>query len=122
MTAHQMICHLSDAFRSAMGEKAVSASGTLFHRTVLKRLALDVPIRWPRGYRTRPEMDQEIGGARPVEFEHDRRELEKLVERFTAKRKDYVYHAHPVFGEMSEAEWHRWGYLHMDHHLRQFGL
>ena len=24
--------------------------------------------------------------------------------------------------ELTEAEWGRWGYRHMDHHLRQFGL
>jgi hypothetical protein len=29
---------------------------------------------------------------------------------------------HPIFGPMSAAAWMRWGYLHADHHLRQFGL
>ena len=28
---------------------------------------------------------------------------------------------HPMFGPMSAADWMRWGYLHADHHLRQFG-
>ena len=28
---------------------------------------------------------------------------------------------HPLWGRMSEWEWGRWGYLHTDHHLRQFG-
>jgi hypothetical protein len=28
---------------------------------------------------------------------------------------------HPVFGAMSDSAWRRWGYLHTDHHLRQFG-
>jgi hypothetical protein len=122
MTPHQMICHLSDSFRAVMGEKDVSASGTVLHRTVARWIALHVPVSWPRGYRTRPEMDQEIGGTRPADFEQDRSSLERLVERFTAARKDYETRPHPVFGEMSEAELHRWGYLHMDHHLRQFGL
>jgi hypothetical protein len=27
-----------------------------------------------------------------------------------------------VFGRMSQAAWLRWAYLHMDHHLRQFGV
>jgi len=26
-----------------------------------------------------------------------------------------------MFGRLSDAAWLRWGYLHMDHHLRQFG-
>ena len=122
MTAHQMICHLSDAFRGMMGEKPVAASGTMIHRTVLKWLALRAPIKWPKGYRTRPEMDQEIGGTSPTDFELDRKELERLVRRFTAKQRDYEFLPHPIFGRMSEEELLRWGYLHMDHHLRQFGL
>jgi hypothetical protein len=28
---------------------------------------------------------------------------------------------HPFFGPMSREDWLRWGYLHADHHLRQFG-
>ena len=29
--------------------------------------------------------------------------------------------AHPMFGPMTPEDWMRWGYLHADHHLRQFG-
>jgi hypothetical protein len=67
-----------------------------------------------------PEVDQEIGGTRPVEFVRDRRELEALIEQF-ARRTDATLQPHPMFGRLSTAEWQRWGYLHMDHHLRQFG-
>jgi Protein of unknown function (DUF1569) len=28
---------------------------------------------------------------------------------------------HPIFGPMTAKDWMRWGYLHADHHLRQFG-
>ena len=56
-----------------------------------------------------------------MEFERDRAELLKLVERFcefcNAPKRP---RAHPIFGEFREDEWLRWGYLHADHHLRQF--
>jgi hypothetical protein len=29
---------------------------------------------------------------------------------------------HPVFGPLNVAAWLRWGHLHVDHHLRQFGV
>ena len=29
--------------------------------------------------------------------------------------------SHPMFGPMTPEDWMRWGYLHADHHLRQFG-
>jgi hypothetical protein len=57
MSARQMICHLSDSFRVAFGEKHVSSSSTLFKRTIYKWAALWVPLPWPHGIKTRPEMD-----------------------------------------------------------------
>jgi len=27
-----------------------------------------------------------------------------------------------MFGLMPDRDWMRWGYLHMNHHLRQFGV
>jgi hypothetical protein len=47
--------------------------------------------------------------------------LEGLTERLAAER-DFTGRAHPIFGAMAKEEWHRWGYLHLDHHLRQFGV
>jgi len=61
MSAHQMICHLSDSFRAALGEKQVSSSSTLFKRTIYKWAALWVPLTWPHGIKTRPEVDQKQG-------------------------------------------------------------
>jgi hypothetical protein len=121
MTPHQAVCHLSDALRSALGEMEVHCTGTILHRTLLKWYALRVPLQWPQGVKTRPEVDQERGGTRPVEFERDVRELVALVERFARPAQGSTRNTHPIFGEMSEADWLRWGYLHMDHHLRQFG-
>lgn len=119
MTAHQMICHLSDAFRMVTGHKAVSHTASLPERTVVKWIALYLPVKWPAGLVTRPEIDQELGGTRPDDFAADAAALEGLVDLMAqspihAKR-------HPIFGRMSEAAWHRWAYLHVDHHLRQFG-
>ena len=122
MSAHQMICHLADSFRAATGEKGASPATNFFNRTVVKWIALQTPMRWPKGVKTRPEMDQLIGGTKPIEFEIDRKILLELIERFTASKRDFLWSAHPLFGEMNELEWLRWGYLHLDHHLRQFGL
>ena len=121
MTPHQMICHLSDSFKSRLGEKEISSISNPFTRTMVKWIALYAPLPWPRGVKTRPEADQEIGGTPPDDFESDRWRLVALIERFTAPAKNTEFHPHPLFGDMSEAEWMRWGYLHCDHHLRQFG-
>ncbi len=120
MSAHQMVCHLSDALRAALGEKHVAPSVTLFKRSVLKPLALWVPIRWPRGFKTHPETDQELGGTTPVEFASDLQQLRTLFDRFCNWRGEYAPHG--MFGQMSRRERMRHAYLHFDHHLRQFGV
>jgi hypothetical protein len=120
MTAHQMVCHLSDSLRSALGEKYVSPSNSRFERMILKPLALWVPVPWPHGVKTRPEMDQQQGGTSPVGFVSDLDELRTLFQRFCAQEGEFGPHA--MFGQMSRAERMRHGYLHFDHHLRQFGV
>jgi hypothetical protein len=120
MTPHQAVCHLSDSFRSMMNPVPMTSRSNVFSRTFIRWIAIHSGLRWPHGVRTIPEVDQEIGGTRPVEFMRDRLELEVLIEQF-AQRRDATMQPHPIFGRLSTTEWHRWGYLHMDHHLRQFG-
>jgi hypothetical protein len=121
MSAHQMICHLCDAFRMSMGEKPVRPVGGPIRRTLVRWYALYVPIRWPSGIRTRPELDQERLGTRPVDFAADVAQLEALIELVATESRHFQWHAHPLLGTMSDGGWLRWGYLHVDHHLRQFG-
>jgi hypothetical protein len=118
MSAPQMICHLADSFRRTLGEKKTT---DLPPQKLMKWAALWIPIPWPHGFKTRPEIDQEVGGTRPVEFEADRQELLRLLDRFVCETPVPKFAPHPVFGEMTRKELMRWGYLHMDHHLRQFG-
>lgn len=119
MSAHQMVCHLCDSYRAALGEKAVSPATGLFQRTIMKWVALQLPVKWPKGVKTRPEVEQGIGGTPPVEFERDRAMLIVVFDRFCETSADLAP-AHPFFGPMSRQDWLRWGYLHADHHLRQF--
>jgi hypothetical protein len=119
MSVHGMICHLSDAFRLPLGEKSASPSRPLLPRGLYKWIALNTPSKWPQGVTTRPEMEQGLGGTSPTDFDGDRQQLLDLMERFASINAHIQ--PHPVFGNMTKAEWMRWGYLHVDHHLRQFG-
>ncbi len=120
MSAPQMICHLCDSFRLALGEKCVTPVDNFISRSVVKWIALELPVPWIHGIKTVPEVDQLVGGTPPAEFGTDKRELDSLTERFTGKPACLATAKHPFFGKMSVEEWMRWGYLHMDHHLRQF--
>lgn len=121
MTAPQMICHLNDSFRIVTGEKSVRDAGGLLERTVVKWIALYAPLRWRPGIRTVPEVDQQYEGTKPVDFARDIATLRALVERVASRGPQDDWPAHPYFGRMTRSAWLRWGYLHTDHHLRQFG-
>ena len=122
MSAPQMVCHLADNARVALQQMSVSEYTPWWARTLLKWYALGVPIPWPSGrIPTRPELDQVAGaGTKPAEFARDVAELSALVEQLA--NADLEGRRHPLFGGISRADWLRWAYLHMDHHLRQFGV
>jgi uncharacterized protein DUF1569 len=120
MSVHQMVCHLDDSYKVPLGEKSVSPASGFLQRTVMKWAALKVPRQWPKGYRTRPEIEQGKGGSPPLDFRQDLASLLSTFDRFCNVRPK-PYELHPMFGKMTEEDWMRWGYLHADHHLRQFG-
>jgi len=121
MSVHQAVCHLADAFRMVLGERPTDLRGNLLSRTVIRFVALTLPVTWPKSVATAPEADQERGGTPPSEFRADMAELEVLLGRFVAAAGRDMS-THPLFGHLTPGEWGRWGYRHMDHHLRQFGV
>ena len=122
MNAHQMICHLTDAFTLAMSERSASEAVTVLNRTLVRWVALHTSLTWPKGVPTRPEVDQLVGGTRPLEFTRDAEALAAAIRRFAQVPRDFKFGRHPKFGDLTEWEWLRWGYLHADHHFRQFGV
>jgi hypothetical protein len=123
MSCGQMVCHLSDAFRGPLGDRPPSSRrDTWLTRTLLKWLVLRTPLPWPRGRaRTSPEIDQVAGaGTPPGEFAEDVAALVELMKRFVAQG-TRERPPHPLFARLSVREWRRWGFAHVDHHLRQFG-
>ena len=122
MSAHQMVCHLIDCNRMALGDLAVRAPRTWFPRAVTKWVSLYTPMPWPAGLPTNPELDQDADGMRPNDFATDVATLVETVERLTSRAGGDDCPSHPDFGVMSQTDWLRWGYRHLDHHLRQFSV
>jgi len=118
MTPHQMVCHLTDAYRMSSGERRPKAVDNFISRSIVRLVALHTPLAWPKGVKTIPEADQEQGGTRPLEWDRDVAELLRSIDAF----RPLEGHPHPMFGPLTEQEWDVWGFRHADHHLRQFGL
>lgn len=122
MSVDQMVCHLTDGYRMAVGERPVADVSNWWTRTGLKWIGLYAPLPWPKGVGTFPEVDQEVGGTKPESLSDDLERLERALEVFeTAAREDRCVD-NPFMGKLSSRQWLRWGYLHADHHLRQFGV
>ena len=122
MTVDQMVCHLADSYRMAIGDRKVADTSTLWTRTGLKWIVLYAPLPWPKDIRTFPELDQDVGGTKPEAFAADLERLEHVLEAFLNAVKDGRCVDNPFMGKLSSRELLRWGYLHADHHLRQFGV
>jgi hypothetical protein len=123
MTVHQMVCHLSDVYKIYMGLVYAAPAPSPYSSRFVKFVALWVPVSWPKGVKTATEADQEQGnGTRPSAFDRDLGELRTMVDRFAQVPTDFRWPDHPFFGRMSARDYMRLGYLHPDHHLRQFGV
>ena len=121
MTVGQMVCHLTDGFQMATGARPVKEVSSLWGRTGLKCIALYLPLPWLKGMPTLPEVDAFLDGTRSTEFANDLERLERSLQAFVGSARAGLCGRHPFFGALSPSQWLRWGYLHADHHLRQFG-
>ena len=122
MTADQMVCHLADAYQAHMGKRRVTDDSALFKRTVMKCVALYAPFPWPKGrIATVREVDPFRDGTSPSVFAVDVERLERSLTEFVEAASERRCAGHPLFGPLSPDQWLRFGYLHADHHLRQFG-
>jgi hypothetical protein len=121
MTAAEAVCHLAVSYRMVASRVSAQERTGLLQRTAFKRLALHVDVRWARGYPTLPEVKAGAPGVIPQDFTSDRDRLLADYDAFVQSA-TLAGTRHPIFGPLTEWEWMRWGYLHADHHLRQFSL
>ena len=117
MTSHQMVCHLGDQLRIALGEVSTSPMPSPLRYPVIKQLAIDV-LPWPRG---RTKGPPEAFVTRPAVWERDVTRVCELLEVFATCQDHTDWPPHPIFGHMSGSLWSRLTCRHFDHHLTQFG-
>jgi len=117
-TVDRMLAHLVDAFRMGMGEievrpRKIPLLGTWPFNVLFIRL-----VGMPKNAPTVREIVQRP----PLTIEAELRELEAAMDRFAAQRDRKQWPVHPAFGRLSRRSWGVLGYVHTDHHLRQFGV
>lgn len=116
--ATEMLAHLNDAMRMAMGELPVAPKKMPLRYFPLKQLII-YALPFPKSAPTAPELLARCNGA---QFEQERVEFRKIVERIAAKPASDAWPEHPAFGRLTHRAWGVLKYRHADHHLRQFGV
>ena len=118
MTVNQMICHVREAYLYALADTPVDPIPLPYPANVVKQFALKLPTPWPHSTATIPQLKLDAPGMACTNFEQDLATLLSSFDNFCA----LTNHTrdHPFFGTMQHSDWMRWGYLHADHHLRQF--
>jgi hypothetical protein len=118
MTVDQMICHISDQLRIALGEIPTKPTNTILANGLVKKLAIYV-IPWAKGkHQAAPEMLN----FRPINWQTDLTNFKSTVDRFVARDINGPWSPHPLFGSLSGRDWGVLAHRHIDHHLRQFGV
>jgi hypothetical protein len=115
--APQMVCHLTDGTKMAMGELAVAGRKLPIRYFPLKQLILYV-LPFPKGAPTGPELI----ARRATEWSTEVAELERALDRLLVQRDREAWPDHPAFGPLSRKGWGSLVYRHTDHHLPQFGV
>src|SRR5688572_11779548 len=117
MTAPQMLAHLADALRMAIGDLPCQPKKVPLRYPPLKQLIV-YWLPWPEGAPTAPELISRIPASWTVEVA----DLASLLERMSRHPREAAFPEHPAFGRLSRRAWGVLVYRHMDHHLRQFGV
>jgi len=116
MTAPQMLCHVSDQLRVALGDLPTRPYGGALVGQLLRWYAIHSPLPWPKGkVRTSPEMLT----AKPAAWDGDVRSCQELIRRFASERPGSV---HPRFGRLTAREWGILAAKHLHYHFTQFDV
>ena len=116
MNAEQMLTHLVEAMRMALGEFPTRPKKMLTRIPPFRQLFV-YWLPWPKGAPTARELLPSSSRA----IDDSKRELVRLVNVLGERATQKEWPDHPVFGKLSSRGWGVLGWRHIDHHLRQFG-
>ena len=116
MMVHQMLCHVSDQMRVALGDLPTRRSGSRLGGVLARVYAIHTPLPWPRG---RVETAPEMQTATPTTWETDVLACEALIARVGREQPRAT---HPRMGALTPREWGILAAKHLDHHFTQFGI
>lgn len=117
MNAEQMLGHLVESLRMAVGELHPRPKKLPIRYFPLKQLIV-YWLPFPKGSPTAPELlPKEVGTA-----DRSKGEVARLLRLLAERASATEWPEHPAFGKLTTQAWGVLTYRHFDHHLRQFGV
>lgn len=121
MRVEEMLAHMNDSFRIALGMKEAVVKPSFFWSVIAKNAVLSFLHSLPRNLETAPELNPRKKGTPARDFYTEQAYLEQMISVFHEREPEKLK-PHPLFGSMSKKEWSRLLAIHLDHHFRQFGV
>jgi len=119
MDPAQMLAHCSAAMEVSVGDKIMKQIliGKIFGNIAKTSMLSGKPM----GRNLPTEKTYIVSDER--DLNHERQRLEILIDRFQSGGPEKcTKHPHSFFGIMTPEEWSAMNYIHLDHHLKQFGV
>ena len=117
MNVGQMFAHMVAAYGYSLGKLPLTRNeGGIFGR-IAAPIILNGLMRIPKDQKA-PSMYDAAAPTATAE------ELAAVIEEFYARLQDpgFAPPAHPFFGDIGKDGWAKLGIVHLEHHLRQFGV
>jgi len=121
MSVNQMLTHMNDAFKVALGMKPAKDISNVFWNKVLFPVLVNGLAWFPKGSAAPIEIRQGGQGSNPRDFYTELEFLKKMMDVFN-EREGAKLQGHPLFGKLSKKQWRDLMVVHLDHHLKQFGV
>lgn len=120
MTPIEMLRHCSEAIHATLKPRPFDTPATVKQK-VVKFMMINVIPRLPKGAKAPKHINMQLQPFTLETFESELKNFGKAVETFSTY-KEPILNKHPYFGTMSNKHWGIISWMHMDHHLRQFGV
>lgn len=120
MQPAEMLRHCSEALLLTLTTPKKMKRSTARQR-ILKFLMLNFISKFPMKAKAPRSLDVMRNPAQELNLEKEKKRFAENINRFYNHQASIIV-THPYFGNMNKKQWGILTWMHMDHHLRQFGV
>jgi hypothetical protein len=120
MTVTEMLHHCNTINKKILEGNPNGKRSTL-KQQLIKILVLHITKHIPKNIKIKPNSHHKKAPVPADNFEEEKKKFATTIREFSETQKP-IQGSHPILGKLSRKEWGIFTWLHMDHHLRQYGV